>query len=714
MPSRMRQVPWVFAWLAIMAGPAPAGSMLQRPGAYPLTPRSAVADTLHGTVIVDEYRWLEDGADPRVIAWTEGQNRLSRAQLDALPQRPYLVRRFNQLWRYDDESLPEEVVDGERLFYWTQARDAEKWVYCTRARLGAPEEVLLDPNTWGPEDQLAGAAPSRDGRRLAFGRARGGDENPVVRVMEVATRHVLPDSLQGRKQYVDAWLPDGSGFYYSANPATGTVPAGEEFYWHAVYFHRLGTPASADRKVFWDDRVKEHFHGIGISEDGRTEILYRSRFDFNELYLRPVGSDAPPTPLATGFDARYGALVIGERVFITTNADAPRSMVYVTDTAHPERAAWRVFLPEDPRAQLDYLTAVAGRLYAIYEDRALTVIRSYDLDGRYLHDVTLPGLGSAGISGLWSKPTCWVSFTSYTHPPTTYRYDPDADRLTVYREFPVQIDTTPFTTTQVEYPSRDGTSISMFLLHRQDVRRDGTNPVLLTGYGGFNASMRPSFSTSYITWLQAGGMIAIPNLRGGGEYGRDWHEAGKREQKQNVFDDFLAAGDWLIREGYTVPARLAIRGGSNGGLLVGAALAQRPELFRAVVCEVPLLDMVRYHKFGLANIWSEEYGNADDPAQFRYLHAYSPYHHVVDGTRYPAVLLTASENDARVDPLHARKMAARLQAADAGGGPILLQVHPASGHGGGTTLSTKIQQAADVWAFLMEALGMTAPASFSD
>jgi prolyl oligopeptidase len=697
---------WVIALTGFGSGGAPGASVLERPGAYPSAARIPVADTLHGTVIVDDYRWLEDGTDPRVVAWTEAENRLSRAQLDALPQRPHLVRRFNELRRYNDESVPEEVIDGDRLFFWTKARDAEKWVFQTRTREGAPAEVLIDPNAWDPVDQLSGTTPSRDGRLLVFGRAHGGDENPVLRVMEVATRRVLADSVRGRKQYVDTWLPDGSGFYYSANPTAGSVPPGDEYYWQAVYLHRLGTPASADRKVFGDEKVKEHYHGIGISEDGRYEVLYRSRFDFNELFFRPVGSDAPPTPLATGFDAEYDALLLGDRIFITTNANAPRRMVFVTDVAHPEREAWRVFIPEDPTAKLGYLAAVAGRLYAVYQENALTAIRTYDLDGRRLHDLMLPGLGSGGVGGLWSKPNCWVSFSSYTHPPTTYRYDHDADWLTVYHEFPVKIDTTPYTTSQVWYASKDGTRISMFLLHRKDVRRDGTNPALLTGYGGFDASMMPHFSTTYITWLQAGGMVAIPNLRGGGEYGRAWHEAGKREHKQNVFDDFLGAAEWLVREGYTRPGKLAIEGGSNGGLLVGAALVQRPDLFRAAVCEVPLLDMLRYHKFGLANIWSEEYGSAEDPAQFRYLQAYSPYHHVVEGTKYPAVLLTASENDARVDPLHARKMAARLQAADRGGGPILLLVRGASGHGGGTTLSTQIQQSADSWAFLMDALGM--------
>jgi prolyl oligopeptidase len=704
MTFRTRCAAWWIPAVACAAGAA----ALERPGSYPDTQRAPVADTLHGTVIVDEYRWLEEGSDPRVIAWTEAQNRLTRAQLDALPQRPRLVRRFEELRRYDDETVPEEVIDGQRILFWTKARDAEKWVLRTRARDGAPAEVLIDPNAWDPGDELAGASPSRDGARLAFGRARGGDENPVLRVMEIATRRVLPDSVQGRKQYVNDWLPDGSGFYYSANPAAGSVPPGEEHYWQAVYLHRLGTPASADRRVFWDEKVKEHFHGVDISEDGRHEVLYRSRFDANEVFFREVGSDAPPTPLATGFDAEYGALFLGDRILITTDAGAPRRMVYATDVAHPEREAWRVFIPEDPQATLEYLAAVAGRLYAVYQEDAVTVIRTYDLDGKRGRDVTLPGPGSAGVSGRWSRPNCWVTFTSYTHPPTTYRYDGAADRLTVYRAFPLALDTQPFTTTRVRLASRDGTRVPMTIVHRRDAPRDGSNPTLLTGYGGFDVSLRPYFSTSYFLWLQAGGIVAIPNLRGGGEFGREWHEAGKREKRQNVFDDFLAAAEWLIREGYTRPERLAVEGGSNGGLLVGAALVQRPELFRAVVCEVPLLDMVRYHRFGLANIWSEEYGSAEDPEQFRYLLAYSPYHRVTDGTRYPAVLLTASENDARVDPLHARKMAARLQAAGRGGGPVLLLVRGASGHGGGTTLSTRIQQGADSWAFLMDALGMRA------
>jgi prolyl oligopeptidase len=326
--------------------------------------------------------------------------------------------------------------------------------------------------------------------------------------------------------------------------------------------------------------------------------------------------------------------------------------------------------------------------------------------GTYLHDLTFPTLGSGWVSGWWSKPDVWAGFSSFTYPETSYRYDPDADSLKIYRKYPVSVDTKRFVTDQVWYKSADGTSVSMFVIHARDRALDGTIPTLLTGYGGFNVPVYPWFSRTWYAWLEAGGMAAMPNLRGGGEYGKAWHEAGMKEKKQNVFDDFLAAAEWLIKNGYTRPEHLAISGGSNGGLLVGAALVQRPELFRAVDCEVPLLDMVRYHKFGLANIWAEEYGSSEKEDQFRYLLKYSPYHQVRTGVDYPAVFLTGSENDARVDPLHARKMAARLQAADPQGRPILLLIEHASGHGGGTTLTTQLEQTADSYAFLMSQLGM--------
>jgi prolyl oligopeptidase len=694
----------------MLALSAVAFSASADPIVYPETPRVRVTETLHGTTLTDDYRWLEDATDPQVVAWTAAQERLARSIIDPLPQHAYLVRRYNELWRYEDEKTPARALIGDRLFYWAKKSEQEKWTYVTRAGDHAPARVLIDPNDWHEEETLESAVPSRDGRYVAVGRARGGNEAPIVRVMEVSTGRILPDTLRGWRQRDVVWLPDNAGFYYTANPPKGSVPEGEEYYWNSVYRHRLGTPGKKDERVFFHTSVKEYYHEAKVSEDGRHVIFTRGRFNTGEVFLASVDADRKLTPIATGFDAEYDVAAIGDLLLIKTDAGAPLGRVWVAPIDRPQRESWRELIPEDPKMKLSYVRAVAGHLYVGYEENAHARVRIYDLEGRPLRDLPFPTLGSGRVSGRWSRDDVWVSFSSFTYPSTTFRYDFGRDRLEIYRASPLKIAVDDFTAEQVWYESQDGTLVSMFLVRRKDLVRDGNNPALLTGYGGFNISMRPYFSTTNLVWVEAGGMIAIPNLRGGGEYGREWHEAGMREKKQNVYDDFIAAGEWLIASAYTSRERLAISGGSNGGLLVGAALVQRPDLFRAVHCAVPLLDMIRYHKFGLANIWSEEYGSAEDAEQFRYLLAYSPYQNVRDGVAYPAVLLTGSDNDARTDPLHARKMAARLQAADAGAGPILLLVREASGHQGGTTVSTKIEQTADSWAFLMDQLGMTVPA----
>ncbi len=676
---------------------------------YPETKKIPVVNTYHGTEITDNYRWLENADDPEVIAWTAAQEKLTHSLLDTMPQKAWLVKRFNQLWRYDDQSVPRRVVDGERLFLWMKKADEEKWVYATKTNENAPIQVLLDPNRWDPAETIGGVLPSRDGRYVAYGVAHGGDENPIFRVMVTETGELLPDTLLGWKQSVTAWLPDNSGFYYSAKPSKGEVPEGEEYYWPSAYLHKLGTPATEDVKVFWDDENKEYWHTVTISEDGRYEIFERSLFNTNEVYFRRTGGRDPLLPLATGFDAQYRVYFIGDSILIHTDLDAPRYRVFITDASHPEREFWLEFIPEDPRDKLNYIVPVAGHLYAVYMHNAHTRIRIYNLAGDFLRDLKLPALGTADVSGRWYQPEVWVSFSSFTYPSTTFRYDYKRDTLIVYHKYPVAVDVENYTAEQVWYQSFDTTPVSMFLVHRRDLKRDGNNPTLLTGYGGFNISIVPRFSTTYLAWLEAGGMVAVPNLRGGGEYGQEWHQAGMREKKQNVFDDFIAAAEWLVDNGYTRPAKLAIYGGSNGGLLVGAFATQRPDLCRAVYCAVPLLDMVNYHTFGLANIWAEEYGSSEDPRQFKYLYAYSPYHRVVDGTDYPAMLITGSENDARVDPLHARKMTARLQEADPDGNPILLLIRKSSGHGGGTTLSVQIEQRAEAFGFLMNLLGMQPP-----
>ncbi len=686
--------------------PAAATPWASPPRPYPETPRIAVTDTLHGVALVDPYRWLEDSADPRVQAWVVAQSALTRALLDSLPQRPRLIARLTELMRCDHERVPERALAGERLFYSRRAAGDEKWTYWMRRTDDASSAELIDPNQWPREATLAGTAPSRDGRLVAFGTAHAGDENPIVRVLETDTGRLLPDTLQGWKHYVNAWLPDASGFYYSAKPRRGTVPEGDEHYWPSLYFHRLGTPAADDVKIFSHPTVREYWHDGSISEDGRYLILSRSLFNTNEVYYQELGKDDDPIPLAIGFDASYTAHFIEDKILILTDSGAPQYMVYVTDNAHPGRQHWRMMIPERTDERLSYIKPVAGHIYAVYVRNAYDVIRIYDLEGRHLRDLPLPALGSASVSGHWSRDDVWVEFESYTYPPSTYKYNFASNTLELYRAHPLEVDLERFVVEQVWYPSKDGTRVSMFLVHDRSLVRDGGSAVCLTGYGGFDVAVQPRFSPEKIPWLEAGGVLAVPNLRGGGEYGRAWHEAGMREKKQNVFDDFLAAAEWLIAQGYTSPAKLVISGGSNGGLLVGAACVQRPELFRAVDCAVPLLDMVRYHLFRLANIWAEEYGSAADPQQFAYLRRYSPYHNVVAGTAYPASLVSSGENDARVDPLHARKMVAALQHANPGGEPALLLEYRASGHGGGTTLSDRIADTADRWSFLMHAAGM--------
>lgn len=695
---------------AAFFGPAGLSSAQSAPGQYPVTPRSAVVDTLHGVPVEDPYRWLEDSKDPKVARWDAVQDSLSRVYLGALPQRGPFLKRLQQLSRFDDESAPRPVLDGTAVFHSAKKKDQEKWVLYYRESPEAAAQPLLDPNLWPAEETVQGTYPSRDGKYLAFGTAKGGDEHPVVQVMDVATRRILADSLLGWDQGGVSWLPDNSGFFYTANPKKGEVPPGEEHYWTSAYFHRLGEPASRDRKVFFSDTEKEVFHYAGVTEDGRYVLYVRGRYYKNEVYFAKIESPGALQPLVTGFQARYAVDEIDGTFFVRTDEGAPLGKVYTVPVDHPVRANWKEWLPEDPKDNLSYIAPIGGRIYAVYEHDAHTRIRLLDREGRYLRDLPFPALGSGSVQGHWDKPDVWVHFSSFTYPEGIYRYHFDEDRLETYWRYPVEIDLGNYVTEQVWFVSTDSTRVPMFLVRRADLQRNGANPVLLTGYGGFTVSMNPYFSPWICSWLEAGGTYALPNLRGGGEYGEDWHKGGMLGRKQQVFDDFIAAAEYLIREGYTSPEHLGIWGGSNGGLLVGAVTVQRPELFRTVVCAVPLLDMLRYHKFGYSNVWSEEYGSAEDPDQFRYLLAYSPYHQVKPTDRYPSILLTAGENDSRVDPLHARKMTARLQEVNPNGRPILYALNRSSGHIGGTTQSVQLEQRADEIAFIMHELGLGAPA----
>lgn len=676
---------------------------------YPYTPVIPVVDTVHGVEIIDNFRWLESSDDPEVLEWVKKQNELTRSILDSLPYREYLTERYNELYRYDDVTAPLEVIEGNRIFYWVTKEDLEKWIYCTREDQYAEEVVLLDPNKWEDEVTIHGLSVSRDGKFIAYGKAKGGDENPVVEIMNVETDEILPDTLRGTNQYVNSWLPDNSGFYYTAKPYPGEVPEGEEHYWSAVYFHELGAPADLDEKVFYHDSVKEYYHYASITEDGKYLVFNRSNFYTSEIYYKELFSEDSLIPLVTGFDNYRYELFVEDKILIMTDEDAPMYKVFITDVNSPQRENWKLFLPEREDALLENIHPIDNHIYAVYQQNAYTKIEIYDLEGNYIRDLPLPSIGTAYISGHWSKPTIWVTFASFVYPTTIFKYHFEGDSLELYKESPLEIEVEDYTEQQIWYESRDGTPVSMFLIYRKDLVRDGNNPVLLTGYGGFGLSILPGFSPSLILWLETGGMYAIPNLRGGGEYGESWHESGMLGNKQNVFDDFICAAEWLIENDYTNPEKLAISGGSNGGLLVGAAMVQRPDLFKVIYCQSPLLDMVRYHLFNYANVWKEEYGNSEDPEQFEYLLKYSPYHNVEENIDYPAIIISTGENDPRVDPLHSKKMVALLQTTDPGGNPALLEIRSQSGHGGYNTVTEQINHSVDVRSFLMYYLDMEFP-----
>jgi prolyl oligopeptidase len=667
-----------------------------------------VREVRHGVVISDPYRWLEDGDAPAVRAWTDAQGRHTREVLDTAPGRQRIRERLCALFAIGTVSPPS--VHRGRYFHLRRTGDQQQPLLYVRDGAHGADRVLIDPATLSPDATTAldWWYPSPDGTLLAFGLSEGGSEKSVLRVRDVAAARDLEDVVPWTRAASLEWLPDASGFYYTRYPEPGSVAAGQESYHRRVFFHTIGADWRDDPLVFGDGRPPEDWPGVSLSPDGRWLAVGVSRgWTRTDVYLRDRRAvEGGFVTVAEGEDALYGVLARDDRLYLHTNLGAPRFRLLAADPRAPGRAGWRELIPEG-RDVLQGVAVVGEAIVASWLADASSRVTIHDLDGRLRREVALPEIGTVGgVTGEWNGDEAFFGFSSYTSPPSVHRIALPAGGTETWARVDADVNPERYRTRLVRYASRDGTPVSMFLVDRKDRPADGTGAAVLSGYGGFNISLTPAFGRSLVLFLDAGGLWAVPHLRGGGEYGEEWHRAGMLGRKQNTFDDFAAAAEWLVREGHVARDRLAILGGSNGGLLVGAALTQHPRLFRAAVAQVPLLDMLRYDRFRIARLWIPEYGDPGDPEAFRWLHAYSPYHQVADGVAYPAALLTTGESDSRVDPMHARKMAARLQAATSSGRPVLLRVETRAGHGQGKPLAKVVEEWTDVWTFLFAELGM--------
>lgn len=665
----------------------------------PTTRVAEVRERLHGVEVVDPYRWLEDRSSPETAAWIEQQNRYARSILDRLAGRAEIERRLIELLRVDAVQTP--VERAGRYFFLRKRAGQEQYVLVMRRGPRGREELLIDPHPWSPDRttsiRLMDVAP--DGAWLAYGVRRGGEDEVEVRFFDVEARRDLPFRLPRARYHSVTLLAGREGFYYSRY-----TPNGPRVY--------ARTPAGADeREIFGQGYGTDTAITCRLSGDQRRlliHVLYGASGDRSDAFFLDRDAGAIRT-IVRDERAAFFVQPAGEHFLVLTNWRAPNWRVMRGEWSRPEPANWREVIPEG-KSVIEQVVAAGGRIVVATLENVQSRLRVFDADGRPLRDARLPEMGSVSdLTGRWESNEVFYTFASFHVPPVITRYDVARDRAEEWFRRRVPVRSGELELHQVWYSSRDGTRVPMFLLHRKGLVRDGRRPVLLTGYGGFNINMTPAFSELAVVWAERGGVFALPNLRGGAEFGEAWHQAGMLDRKQNVFDDFLAAAEWLIQNGYTDPSRLAIYGTSNGGLLVGAAMTQRPELFAAVVCRYPLLDMLRYHRFLVARYWVSEYGSSDDPEQFRYLYAYSPYHRVRDGVRYPAVLLVTGDADTRVDPLHARKMTARLQAASASGKPVLLRYDTQAGHSAGLPVTRRARDLADEIAFMLGQTGGSAP-----
>ena len=683
---------------------------------YPATKRGNQVDEYHGVKVADPYRWLEQDVrkSKEVADWVAAENKVTDAYLAKIPQRDRIRKRLTELWNYPKYSAP--YKRGGRYFYLKNDGLQNQSVLYTLDKLGARPRLLIDPNKWSKDGTVALAAfsPSDDGKHIAYGVAEAGSDWNTWHVLDVSNGQTLEDELKWVKFSGAAWTKDGKGFFYSRydEPKPGEAFQSTNRNQKLCY-HKVGTPQGKDVIVYRRADHPDWGFNADTTDDGKYLIITtwkgtdsRYRITYKDL-SEPL---AAPVDLIDRFENDYSFIGNEGPVFyFKTDLAAPRGRLIAIDTRKPEKTSWKEITPQ-AKESLREVHLVGNRFIANYLKDAHSQVRVFALDGKPVREVELPGLGTAdGFGGKQKDNETFYSFSSFTTPPTIYRYDVDSGKSSVFRKSEVKFNQEDYEVKQVFCTSKDGTRVPIFLSMKKGIKLDGKNPTLLYGYGGFDIPITPSFSISRVAWLEMGGVLAVANLRGGGEYGQEWHKAGIKLKKQNVFDDFIAAAQWLIDNKYTSPKKLAIQGRSNGGLLVGAVMTQRPDLFGACLPGVGVMDMLRFHKFTAGRFWVDDYGSADNPEEFKALYAYSPYHNLKKGVKYPATLVTTADTDDRVVPGHSFKFIAMLQYCQGGPAPVLARIETRAGHGAGKPTAKQIEEVADEWAFLVKNLQVKGP-----
>ncbi|MGA7515272.1 MAG: prolyl oligopeptidase family serine peptidase [Candidatus Sulfotelmatobacter sp.] len=704
----------VFAFVLFVVAAVCAGVEVQTtaPSSPPKAEMRPVTENLHGTKIVDPYRWLEDGTSADTQKWDAEEMAYTRSVLNPLPGRDAIHKRLAELLGIGSIGVPR--IAGRYYFYTRREGMQNQPVLYVREGLAGKDRALVDVNQLAADGTVAldWFYPAEHGKYVAYGTSLNGSEMSTLHVIDTKTGTILPDTIERTRAASIAWSLDNAGFYYTRYPNKGDVPEGQERYNRHVFYHLLGTDPATDPPIFGEGRDPEDWPSVSLDNDGSLLLITVAQgWTKTELFLMDLRKGTPPTRITTGKNFLYSATLYNGRIYIVTNEDAPRFRVFMAEAGNYDRDDWQEIIPQAGGVLKD-AELWGGKIFAQYEQNATSQLKVFDLGGVLLSSLTLPAIGSVfAWQGKWDRDEVFYGFESFIIPPSIYRYDLKSGTTTLWAKVDAPgIDPAAYKVEQEWYHSKDGTRVPMFVVSKKGLKKDGQNPTLLTGYGGFDISLTPEFDRGIYLWLEHGGIYAVANLRGGSEFGEDWHRAGMLDKKQNVFDDMIAAAEYLISQKYTNKNHLAIWGGSNGGLLMGAMITQRPDLFRAVVCDVPLLDMLHYQNFQIARLWIPEYGTAEDPAQFKWLYAYSPYHHVKAGTEYPAILFMTADSDSRVDPMHARKMTALMQAEAANGGsrvrPILLRIETKAGHGPGTPVGKQVEEDTDTYSFLFWQLGV--------